>query len=164
MPRTKLTEDLLKQYLGLGMAQKEIARLFGVSEAAVSQRVKRLEKRVAPKCLPVVQAAESSVWDMKAATEANYRRALALLDELAEPGDKIRCIGEIRQHLTHAMNVLQAMYSVQEAKEFQEEVLQVLDECEPGLRDKILTRLRERRTIRAAFGAGRPALPGRAGA
>ena len=107
-----------------------------------------METAAAPQSLPVIQAAASSVWDQKQATEENYNRCLQLLEQMSEPGDKLKAVTEIRQHLSHAMQVLQALYTVQEVKAFQEEVLTVLDECEPGLRDKILTRLKERRIIR----------------
>ena len=43
MPQTKLDPDALHHYLAAGHTQADAATYFGVSESAISQRVKKLQ-------------------------------------------------------------------------------------------------------------------------
>ena len=133
----------------MDFSQQEIARLFNVSEQAVSQRVAALNKKCAPMTPQVVAEAQASVWDTRTALQENYQRCLALLD--SDDADKTRVLAEIRNHLKLAMEVMSLLYSVQETKAFMEEVMQILDDVQPGTREIILARLRERRSIQSAF-------------
>jgi predicted transcriptional regulator len=157
MARTSnLSDDALRDLIEKEIPQGQIALLYKISQAAVSQRVKNLTKkdeRIAYAQTPEhAVKAVASVWDIRSALDENYRRTLQLLNEECEtPGDKVRCVGEIRQNLSFAMDVMEKLYAVQETQAFMEEVLKVLDECEPGTRNKILIRLREKRSVRAAF-------------
>jgi predicted transcriptional regulator len=157
MARTsKLSDDVLRDYVTNGFTQKQIAALCGVTEAAISKRVKILDKRAAAKTPARVLEAHASLWNVREATEENYQRCLALLaametDEEAKPGDKVRALGEVRQHLQFAMSVLETLYAVTETQAFMEEVLNVLGECDPVARQKVLSRLAEKRALRAAF-------------
>ena len=148
---TELTDEALRDYLRMGLPQNEIAKLFKLTKGAISQRVKKLERQAVAKHPEKAIAAHTSLWNTRVAAEENYARALALLDECEGPGDKARVLSEIRQHLQFAMAVMETLYNIQEVQAFQEEVLTVLEECEPGLRERIISRLREKRTIRAAF-------------
>lgn len=144
----KLSDEALRNYLKRGMSQNEIARLAGMSPSAVSQRATRLERNGFSRTPEVVAAAHASLWDTKAAAEENYRRALSNYS-VAE--DKTKAIAEIRNHLRLGMDVLSILYSIEEVKAFQEEVLALLDEFDPESRERLLARIRQRRTVRAAF-------------
>ena len=153
---SKLSDDDLKDLLEKEIPQKQIAALYHISEAAVSKRVKSMtlkQERAALATVPEhVMKAVASVWDTKAALDENYQRVLALLDDSCETaGDKLRAVAEIRQHMQFAMQVLETLYTIQETQAFMDEVMAVLDECEPGVRQKILHRLREKRSVRSAF-------------
>lgn len=144
----KLSDEALRDYLKRGMTQNEIARLVGMSASAVSQRAARLERNGVSRTPEAVAIAHASLWDTKAAAEENYRRALGnyLIAE-----DKTKAIAEIRNHIKLGMDVLAVLYSLEEVKAFQEEVLALFDEFDPQLRERLLARIRERRTVRAAF-------------
>ena len=62
----------------------------------------------------------------------------------------LRAMAEIRGQLGLQLEIFQALFSLQEAEEFQSTVLEVIREVDPHVRDKIIRRLNERRTIRQA--------------
>ena len=64
---------------------------------------------------------------------------------------KCRSEPKIRAHIAFGVQSLDALYSVEDAAAFQEEVLKVLDDSEPGKRQEILKKLREVRPLRDAF-------------
>jgi len=81
---------------------------------------------------------------------------LAVEVKHADPRELIiKAADSLKGQLELLGNIAQALYSVQETRAFQDEVLKVLDECEPGLRGRIVTRLRERRQIRSVAGGSR---------
>jgi len=59
-------------------------------------------------------------------------------------------MAEIRGQLGLQLEIFQALFSLQAAEEFQSTVLEVIREVDPHVRDKIIRRLNERRTIRQA--------------
>jgi predicted transcriptional regulator len=62
----------------------------------------------------------------------------------------LRAMAEIRGQLSLQLDIFQALFSLQAAEEFQSTVLEVIREVDPHVRDKIIRRLNERRTIRQA--------------
>ena len=62
----------------------------------------------------------------------------------------LRAMAEIRGQLSLQLEIFQALFSLQAAEEFQNTVLEVIREVDPHVRDKIIRRLNERRTIRQA--------------
>ena len=146
---SKFSDEKLKYYLDLNFTHTEIARYLNVSVSAVTQRAAKLEKAAAARQPQVVAAAQQSVFDTKNAMEANYRGCLELLTDIE--ADPVRTRTLILQHIKVGMEMLETLYTIQEQQAFQEEVLSVLEECEPGSRQRILGRLRERRGTRAAF-------------
>jgi hypothetical protein len=62
----------------------------------------------------------------------------------------LRAMAEIRGQLSLQLEIFQALFSLQAAEEFQNTVLEVIREVEPSVRDKIIHRLNQRRTIRQA--------------
>jgi predicted transcriptional regulator len=62
----------------------------------------------------------------------------------------LRAMAEIRGQLSLQLDIFQALFSLQAAEEFQNTVLEVIREVDPHVRDKIIRRLNERRTIRQA--------------
>jgi hypothetical protein len=153
---SKLTNDTLRQYLNNGFTQQEIANLCGVSQPAIAKRVRCMDQKGNALTPQPISRAVVQMWDTRAAAESNYIRALGLYEEaLADPecsiGEKARVLAEIRNHIDFGLRALQALYEINEMKAFQDEVTSVLEECSPGLRAKILKRLSERRTLRAAI-------------
>jgi DNA-binding Lrp family transcriptional regulator len=151
--KSKLTDDELRDYLSKGIPQSQIAALYRVTPQAVSKRVKLLDKRSAVTAAAVSTAAEAvvSMWDTRAAAEENYQRCLMLLSECENPTERTRAIAEIRQHIQFGLQVIETLYTVQETKEFMNEVLDVIGQVDADARDTILRRLAEKRSLRAAF-------------
>lgn len=111
-----------------------------------SASLQYIQRRLLRRALPVCQEGpQASLWNIRETADENYRRCLELLEECTAPGDRLRVIGEIRQHRAFANVVLQSAYSMQQAQAFMEEVLTALGECDPQTRDKILHRLAEKR-------------------
>lgn len=152
MARTsKITDDVLRQYVNLGYTQHEIAGLTKLSQSTVAERLSSIAKRAAAAVPAVIEASHAQLWDVRTVAEENYRRCLQLLEQMEQAPNKLKAVSEIRQHLQLAVEILQKMYDVQETQAFMDEVLAIIDECEPGSRERVLARLRERRTVRAAF-------------
>ena len=146
-----LTDEQLRDYLDKGIPQAQIARLCRVSPAAVSQRVKALEKKAAAKAPIHAVLAVASMWDTRTAAEENYQRCINLLEDCENAAERTRALAEIRQHLQFGMQVIETLYTVQETKDFMTEVLEVIGQIDPDARDTILRKLSEKRALRAAF-------------
>ena len=147
----RLTDADLRDLLSKEVPQSQIADLYRVSRQYVSKRVKALDKKTAAKSAPTVAAAAGSMWQARSAAQANYDGLVALLDGDLSVREEVQVRAEIRAHIAFGVQSLDALYSVEDAEAFQAEVLQVLDECEPGKRQEILDRLREKRPLRDAF-------------
>ena len=66
----------------------------------------------------------------------------------------LRAMGEIREQLRLQMEIFRTLYDMQTVKEFQEEVLDAIGSTSPELKERIITKLKERRAIRSvAFSA-----------
>ena len=57
---------------------------------------------------------------------------------------------EIRGQLNLQLDIYKTMYDMQAVAEFQKEVLSIIGEVEPSVRDKIVNRLKERKALRSA--------------
>ena len=146
-----MTDAELRDLLSKDVPQSNIAALYHVSRQYVSKRVKALDKRAAAKAAPAVAASAGSMWQARTAAQANYDGLVALLTSELSVREEVQVRAEIRAHIAFGVQSLDALYSVEDAEAFQSEVLQVLDECEPGKRQEILDRLREKRPLRDAF-------------
>lgn len=62
----------------------------------------------------------------------------------------LRAMAEIRGQLALQLEIFQALFSLQAAEEFQTTVLEVIREIDPNVRNEIVRRLNQRRSIRQA--------------
>jgi len=62
----------------------------------------------------------------------------------------LKCMSEIRNQLRLQMEIWQAYLEWNDRKQFQEEVLQILDEFEPNTRERAIERLKHRALLRGA--------------
>ncbi|MDP2605263.1 MAG: hypothetical protein Q8S00_22200 [Deltaproteobacteria bacterium] len=147
-----------------GRSQQEAATYFGVSEAAVSKRVKTLNislnrhvgleraKDVADHGLNIIDQLQT-VNDV-IQTEMNWA-----IQEARKPGaDRkglqqvvIDLTAEIRKQLRFQLEILRSLYDMRGVAEFQKEVLDVIGETAPETREAIIRRLVERRALRSAL-------------
>jgi len=63
----------------------------------------------------------------------------------------VKVMAEIRGQLDLQLKMFQTMYDMQAASEFQETVLEVIAEIDPEVRNEIIRRLNERRSVRSAL-------------
>jgi hypothetical protein len=152
-------------------SQKAAAEHFGVTEAAISKRVKLLNlslprhvgleraKVVADRGLDVIAQLEGINRQMQ--TELTW----ALEEARKSGGDRkglqevvVKITGEIRKQLGLQLDVFRALYDVREVAAFQQEVLHVIGEVAPEARQAIVRRLAEGRALRSTL-----ALPGTGG-
>lgn len=60
----------------------------------------------------------------------------------------IKLSGEVRKQLETGLRIAEVWYDHKIFGEFQQEVLTILDEMQPGARDAVITRLKEKRALR----------------
>lgn len=86
--------------------------------------------------------------DEKALKQIQKREGFALRDprELM-----IKTAGEIREQILTQLELLKALYSFKEVENFMDEIISVIGECDEEVRNKIISRLNQRRLIRGAI-------------
>jgi DNA-directed RNA polymerase specialized sigma24 family protein len=145
-------------------SQKEAAEHFGVTEGAISKRVRVLNldlprhvgleraKAVADHGLDVVAQlqrinrgiSEELEW---ALTEARRPGA----DRKGLQGVVVDLTAEVRKQLGLQLDVIRALYDVKAVADFQQEVLDAIGELAPQARQAIVERLAARRALRSAL-------------
>lgn len=63
----------------------------------------------------------------------------------------LKAMGEIRNQLKLQLDIFQTLYDIKAVKAFQEEVLAVIGEASPDVRDKIINNLREKNAVRQSL-------------
>ncbi|MFH2034713.1 MAG: hypothetical protein ABIJ26_08475, partial [Candidatus Margulisiibacteriota bacterium] len=63
----------------------------------------------------------------------------------------IKAMTEIRGQLVLQLDILKTLYDMEAVQEFQKEVLEAIGEIEGNVRNKIITRLKERRALRGSL-------------
>ena len=174
MARSHLDPNELQHFLGGGRTQADAARHFGVSEAAVSQRVQKL--RIATsKVIALERAGE--VVDQKLDANARLQHVQQVIDEelrhaverAKAPGaDRaklqdtiLKLAAEVRQQLGLQLTISRTLIDLKVVREFQRSVVEVIAEESPEVARRIVERLKARRALRAS--GTLPALDGQAG-
>ena len=171
-PRINPTE--LHRLLDAGYTQADAARHFGVSEAAISQRLRKLRGRTS-RVVALERAGE--VVDQKLDANARLQRVQLVIDEelawavtqAQQPGaDRaklqdtiLRLAAEIRQQLGLQLNISRTLIDLKVVREFQRSVVEVIAEASPQVAGRVVARLKARRALRAS--GSLPALDGRGG-
>ena len=174
MAPIKVDADLLQRFIADGHTQADAARQFGVSEAAISQRLKRLTgltSRV------VAMERAGAVVDQKLDANARLQGVQRVIDEelrwavdqAQQPGaDRgalqdtiLRLAAEVRQQLGLQLNITKTLVDLKVVREFQRSVVEVIAEESPDMARRVVTRLKERRALRAS--GTLPALDGHGG-
>jgi Trp operon repressor len=152
----------LSRLLRDGKTQRHIAQVFGVTESAISKARKQLKYTVT-RVASLEKAGEiledhldlmSQLRKVNAVINKELDRARAGI-EGAAPQDKrsaqeilIKLSAEIRRQMETYLSIVEVWHDMKVMKEFQEEVLNVLDEAEPGTRARIIERLKQKRAVR----------------
>jgi hypothetical protein len=135
-----------------GKSRAECAEFFGVSTTAISQARKKLTAAVTKYTSTEIAPQVADKWlNTIDQLQKINREANRLLDTLEDaPETKIRVMSEIRGQLKLQLDIMQALYDVRAAEEFQKEVLDTIAEVDPNVRDEILHRLEQKRVVRSA--------------
>jgi hypothetical protein len=161
MAASAFTDAALHAFLDTGHSQAAAARHFGVSEAAIHQRMKRL-KRLTSKVMALEKAGE--VVEEKLTANERLRHAeRVIFDQLTwveehakQPGvDRpqlidmvLKVTAEIRQQVLVRANLTRMLYDLKYIQEFQETVVDAIREESPETARRIIVRLKEKRALR----------------
>ena len=153
MGREKIDDRELARLIDSGLTQAQVARRFGVSRAAVCQRLRELRGKttraiVSKKVLTVVDKKIDAIAQLLAINE----KANQMLDEAEnDPELRLKIMGEIRGQLRLQLEIYQTMFDLKAVQEFMDETMAVIGQVEPEIRREIIRRLNERKSIRSAL-------------
>lgn len=152
-PKKKVDDEVIVGLLREGYSQADIARQVGLSDQAISKRVRSLGHRA----VAAMFHADSQLWGVELKTMAQLAELNGRLLNIAR-GKKatnehvVAAAREIRQQLDFQMRFQDALKVQQRFEEFRETVLFVLDELgqELGvdLREKVMDKFRRKTEAR----------------
>jgi hypothetical protein len=161
MAKPKINPDDLRTYLDRGHSQADAAKYFGVSEAAISQRVKQL--RIATSKVIALERAHEVV-DQKLDPTARLQRAQQIIDrELAWAVEQARRPGvdrtklqdtilkftaEVRQQLNLQLSIARTLVDLKVVRDFQRSVVEAIAEESPDVARRIVAKLKALRALR----------------
>lgn len=177
------TEDLLRLIQGEGLSQKDAAARLGVSEAAVSQRLKRLQVAVSRNVAlftagQVVERQLTTAEQLdaigrqvrellgmihvvlhgdQAASEYQATRAklLRLAGRQRDLGKfLVELLAELRKQLEFDFNMRREVYNLKQVQEFQEVVMAEIRASDPEVAQRIVKRLVEVQATRTSLDFG----------
>lgn len=172
MAKVKVDPDALQRFLEAGHSQVDAAKHFGVSEAAISQRVRQL--RIGTSKVVALERAARVVDQKLDATERLQRVQRVILDQLAwaeqqakEPGaDRtaladvlVKLSAEVRAQVRLEHDISRTLIDMHVVREFQRTVFGVISEESPEAGRRILARLKEQQALRRSVEL--PTLDGR---
>jgi DNA-binding LacI/PurR family transcriptional regulator len=124
----------------------EIAREVKRSPATVSRVLKGLK---ISKAITIAKAGKILNEKLDAAQQLKKinKKANEILDRTdpASPEVVLKAMAEIRGQLKLQLEIFQALYNVEEVAKWQNEVMDILGEVAPDVRDRFYQRLHERR-------------------
>jgi len=177
LKKRKLCDTELLKRLDAGESYVEIAKRFGITKQAVHDRTLKLRRQTtkaviaAPQhvrqiasqqidAIGQLQQLNQTANEMLDAAVRTLRGVeLPVIDPFSEndppairdPHKHVLAImAEIRGQLKLQLELLQCLYSIQEAQNFQATVLEVIGEVAPDVRNEIITRINRKRAIRGA--------------
>jgi hypothetical protein len=154
----------LDQLLREGKTVKECAKFFGVTPSAISQRKNELKHQIVrvaslEKAGEVVEAhldMASELRKINSAINKELIRAQAQIEDSKDCDVKaiqeiiIKLSGEIRRQLETQVKIFEAYSEFKDRVAFQNEVLRILDDMQPGVRDEAIRRIKNAGALRGA--------------
>jgi predicted transcriptional regulator len=174
MPRVKVDTTALQEFLDAGHSQADAALHFGVSQAAISQRVK--QARIATSKVVALERAAQVVDQKLTAAQRLQHVQRVILDELTwaeqqakQPGvDRaalsdviVKLSGEVRAQLRLKHDISRALIDLRVVREFQRTVFETIQEESPEAAHRIIARLKAQQALRRS--AELPTLDGGGG-
>ncbi len=146
-----------------GMKNKDVAAFFGVTPGCISQHSKNMSNLVVrsmslEKANEVVKSHIDVVNQLISINDAitdELQKAKEQADETSG-AERIKfqkiiieLAAEVRRQLDAQMKIFELWHDTRIVHEFQQVVLDILNEVQPGLRDEIISRLKQIRAIRS---------------
>ena len=152
MANGKIDKLKLSQLLRSGKSGKDCAKVFGVTEGAISQARKELNIAVV-KSVALETAHQVVDRNLNAVDQLlNINRKANTLLELAIQAEDhdttLKAMREIRGQLELQLEIFKTLYDIQAVADFQREVLTAIGEVDSGVRNLIINRLKEGRALR----------------
>jgi hypothetical protein len=161
MAVAKLSDDELRAYLEAGHSQAEAAKYFCVSQPAIHQRLKRM-RHLTSRVVALERA--NDVVEEKLSATARLERVQRVIDEelgwavqeaRREGGDRaalvdvvLRLAGEVRAQLSLQLAISRTLVDLRIVRDFQQAVIEAIQEESPATARRIVARLKERRALR----------------
>ncbi len=172
----KIDPVKLRRYLRAGKSQRQIAQIFGVSDAAVSMRIKDLNVNVAKATqmehahavildtldcvgqLHKLNLDSNFLLDLLMAWVRGEEHAVELLKSHQKLGARfedpkslaLRVMREIQAQLKLQIDILNSVANFEAVADFQREMIGLIGEMDLEMKKKFVSRLREKRAIRSA--------------
>src|SRR5215510_12685064 len=161
MARMRVDGAALQRFLDDGHSQADAAKHFGVSEAAISQRVKHL--RIATSKVVAMERAAEVVDQKLTAAQRLQHIQRVILDQLnwAETQAKqlgadrvalldviVKLSAEVRSQLLLDHDVSRTLIDLRVVREFQKTVFDVIAQESPEAARRIVARLKEQQALR----------------
>jgi len=143
---------LLHKINKLGMSQAEVAKEMGVTRQAICIRLKQIQGRTS---YAVAASKTAAIIDNKMdviseLNSINEQTKTILANAKEDPVLALKAIGSIQQQISLAITLYEQVYSSDQMNNFNQEVLQVLEECDPALRKKVIDRFNAKASLRSA--------------
>jgi len=166
MSQGKINISKLDQLLRSGKNQRQCAQVFGVTESAVSKAKKSLKKNIIRTgSLEKAHDIVENHLDMAGQLRKINGAINTELDKTRETASKakgddlknlqeiiIKMSAEVRQQLALQLRIFETWHDLKLFAEFQAEVLRILDQMQPGVRDEAIRKLQEARALRGLAG------------
>ncbi len=154
MSNGKIDKLKLSQLLRSGKSGKACAKVFGVTEGAISQARKELNIAVV-KSVALETACHVVDRNLNAIDQLlNINRKANTLLELAIKAEDhditLKSMREIRGQLELQLEIFKTLYDLEAVADFQKEVLTAIGEANKDVRDRIVQRLKEGKALRGS--------------
>lgn len=162
-------EVLYRMLVEEGRSQHEAATFFGVTEAAVSKRVKALNISLSrhvglERAKEVADCGLNVAHQLQGINDVIQEELKWAVEAARKPGAERKALeqtiidltGEIRKQLRFQLEVIRSLYDIRGVAEFQKEVLDAIREASPEVRQAIVQRLVARRALRSALSIDHP--------
>ncbi len=151
----KIDRVKLSQLLRQGKPGIEVAQYFGVTPGAISKAKKELNINVVKSvALENAHLVVGKNLDAVTQLQSINKKAHQIINDLSKKPDRadrqviLKACGEIRKQLVLQLEIFKALYDMEAVAEFQKEVLSIIGEVEPSVRDAIVKKLKEGRALR----------------
>jgi len=146
-------KKLLKLVLEDGLSTSQVAKHFGVSRQAVHKRLQKMRDKttaaiVSPRAVEAVDR-QLKVMDQLVTINNEAHRLLKKLDD--NNTLKVKILGEIRAQLNFQMQCFEILFNARAAQDFQESILETLEEIDPYVRQQVIQKLNEKSALRESL-------------